>query len=376
MIGPGKQTGKNARAAFSGALASAFSEAVARSENVRRRIVVAERIIELEFAGEALVSYVMPALEHLRCRRLDAPCSLTISLWDATSTGVQAPKSPWTAETHGARGELQHELGAGLDVWFSIISGTLQCFDREARRAYFWARDPALLTAGEQAVPLRTIAGWWADEQRWQMVHGAAVGTCHGGALLAARGGSGKSTTALACLVSGMLYAGDDTVLVSRSDAGHAIHGLYGSARIDPTELARRFADVSRDSIVVDRPGDDKASVLLYPSHAGQIARTLSLDVLVVPAISRRGETSVRRARGGEVLRALAPNSLFMVPGAGQPALDRLADIARAVPGYVLELGSSSRHNVSAIEQLIRSHGGSRHAVAFSDHHAQGESRP
>ena len=61
--------------------------------------------------------------------------------------------------------------------------------------------DASRLPPWERACPLRALLTWWAAPERLLMAHGAAVGSGEGALLLAGPGGSGKSTTALACFV-------------------------------------------------------------------------------------------------------------------------------------------------------------------------------
>lgn len=65
---------------------------------------------------------------------------------------------------------------------------------------------------------------WWLWD-RYLLLHGAVVGVDGVGALITAPSGKGKSTLALAGLISGMEYVSEDYVLVSREGpaVGHPI---------------------------------------------------------------------------------------------------------------------------------------------------------
>jgi len=190
------------------------------------------------------------------------------------------------------------------------------------------------------------------------MVHGAAVGDGLGGALLTARGGSGKSTTALHCVQAGMRYAGDDTVLVGRDRRAYEIHSLYNSARLARLQLETEFSGPRAPSDVLAAASDAKATVLLGRSHAAQLTPRLPLDVLLIPRIAESGRTCLRPVTLVEAMAALAPSSLLMVPGAGARDLERLTDVARATPRYVLDLGLDPAENVAAVHDAIRAHRG------------------
>ncbi|SRR6266545_72121 len=336
---------------FVDGMRSAFARAAASRGIVEGRIRVAGRSVRLEFAGAALTACVMPALEHLAASP-GPRTELTIRLMDSVSTGVSPPQAPWSSDSYLARGDVLHDLGAGWHVWFSTVSGILNLYDRRTRTAFAWLRDPACVPAWELAAPLRSIFGWWADGLGMQLAHGAAVGRGTKGALLTGPGGLGKSTLSLACLEAGMHYAGDDYVLVG-SDPRPTVHSLYSSAKLERTQLGASFPALRRLAVAQRTEQDDKATLLLYPSHRPQMVEDLDLVAIVVPKRSGSREARVRSASPIEVLTALAPSSLFLVPGAGRSAFDALGRLARRLPGYVLDLGPDTAANVAAIEGLL-----------------------
>jgi hypothetical protein len=188
------------------------------------------------------------------------------------------------------------------------------------------------------------------------MVHGAAVGTRGGGVLLVGRGGSGKSTTALRCLEAGWQYAGDDSLLLRDLGERFQACSLYSSARVDIHRLSGAFRSLRQHTEVQPGDADHKVMLLLETTHRAQIAPELPIDAVIVARVSRRGETSLRKAQAGEVLTALLPSSLFLTPGAGQKAVDGLGRLVRRVPAYVLELGSEPAHIVTAMDQVLQKH--------------------
>ena len=61
--------------------------------------------------------------------------------------------------------------------------------------------------------------------------------------LLAGKGGSGKSTTALVCLHSSLVYAGDDYCLLATDD-GPYVFSLYSTGKLNPDDVYR-FSDLA-----------------------------------------------------------------------------------------------------------------------------------
>ena len=63
-------------------------------------------------------------------------------------------------------------------------------------------------------------------KHKQQVVHAASVGTKDGAVLIVGKGGSGKSTSALACLNAGMYYLGDDYTLISNDSNPQVLQPL------------------------------------------------------------------------------------------------------------------------------------------------------
>ena len=344
----------DASTVFSGEISEAFARAVKAAGGACDRFFrIADRSVCLRFAGPALAPFVTPALEHLAAPEDPNP-DLTVGLWDTASTGVRPPGSHWKNGDYIARGEIKHSLGEHVQMSFSVASGMFLYYDMALSVAMCWVRRPENIVPWEFAAPLRPMLGWWAGLIGGQLAHGAAVGSPEGGVLLAARGGSGKSTLALACLEAGLLYAGDDYVLLQGDDPPQ-VRSLYNTAKLVPGHMSDKLPRLCELVDTDAGPDHDKAIIFLKDSHPGQLADGLPLRAIVVPRIAPAGKTSLRRASGIEVLTALAPTSIFQLPGAGPDALRTLGNIARRVPGYALDVGADLDENVAVIRQLTES---------------------
>jgi hypothetical protein len=128
---------------------------------------------------------------------------------------------------------------------------------------------------------------------------------------------------------------------------------VYSSAKLARPQLDADFPGLRGLADARAEAGDDKATLLLAASHAPQMAPLLELRAIVVPKRTSPPRAHLRRASPIEILTALAPSSLFLVPGAGRPAFHTLGRIARRLPGYVLELGAEAAHNLAALEEVL-----------------------
>jgi hypothetical protein len=350
----------DARRAFDARLGEALDAAVAAAGGAHEQdLRLGGRTLRLRFAGRALVEPMARALRHLACARTAAPPDLTIGVFDSETTGVALPPCPWPLPEFFVRCDaIAHDWGERVHAAFSITSGLMHYLDEDAPRALVWARAPSRLQAWTRAAPLRALIAGWAESIGAACAHAAAVGIGGRGVLLPAPSGSGKSTTALACLARGFDLAGDDLVLLRDDDAaGPTAHALYCSAKVAPAQLGGGAAAglglawaPGPDALV----SEDKLVVWLDEVCPRQLAPQLDLRAIVVPRVSARAATELRPASLPDVIRALVPPTLFMLPGVGRRTYERLVAIAAKLPAFSLELGPDHAANVAALAGLLR----------------------
>jgi hypothetical protein len=316
--------------------AAAFeAAAIAAGRMVLRHYVIAGLAVTLRFAGPALVERLTAALEHHPRGRPGAP-GLTVSIWDA-STGVPLPRFPDDAIDGGTSAGARTGATPAVRLKYRPEQRSLSVLDRAADRAVLGVVDGAALPYGETGAPLRVIFHWWMADHNRQLVHAAAVGTADRGLLLVGRGGSGKSSTALACLGSALRYAGDDYCLVSFDPAPRA-HSLYGSAKLH-ADHARRFPGLAPALANGRRLETEKALFMVRRAFPDHLQASVRVSALVLPVLAADGRTWLERASAGAALLAVAPSTILQLPGAGRAAFDTMSRLVRQVPCYRLHLG-------------------------------------
>lgn len=326
----------SAGGSLSGWLASLVERhlAVAAAGERLESLEVAEVPIRLRFAGEAIDGAMMPALAHHKTAVAEPVFTIYVSAGLASM-----PSFPWRLEDVGPKGEVAAASEGSIRTAYFVGSHTLSVADLEKRIAVCWTRDAAALPWYERAAPLRTLLHWILSANGRSLMHAAAVapGQDGPGLLLAGPGGSGKSTTSLLCLGAGFRYAGDDYVAVTRSEDGYRAHSLYGSAKMSRETLGR--LPFLRPGLRVEPSDGEKGVVMLSDLAAGRLVSSFPVAALVVPRVTGGDRSRIRRATAAEALRALAPTTLFQLPGSGAAELDRIAALSRSVPAWAVELG-------------------------------------
>lgn len=346
---------------FSSAQKLFMSAQASRVKPVQRHFTLCGKTIELIFANEQLLPYITPALEHLATPAFESP-ALKVFIWDDVTTGTVMPAPPWfgyAVQKKGGnlegiytnRGDVRGFNSSRIKTAYNWSANALSMYDCNEGMALYWTRDARDLPAYETSAPLRNILNWWAQERNYHFAHGAAVGTANGGVLLAGKGGSGKSTAALASLNSGLLYASDDYCLVC-ADPVPSAYSIFSSAKVDPGNIFRV------EHIVPSRGRtgnqyDDKEVFFLYPRFADQIIAGFPLRAILLVRITGKPDSTLSPATPADGVKALTISTMCQFPGAGKRVVDIMQRLAKALPCYHLDFGTDPAQVPALILDLL-----------------------
>ena len=327
----------------------AYLKAESASTTVESWHSIAGSPVCLRFAGTSLVDRIIPALEHLATQPAGSP-ALTVCLWESASFGVG-----FLAPSPEFNGKFRVRL-RGVD---NRILGTLYpdcdllCMLDSARSlALYNIRDVSQHPFYEYGSPLLVILSWWAQTRGLTMVHAGAVGRLEGGVLLAGKGGSGKSTTALACLNSGLLYAGDDHCLLEPGRPPF-VHSIYSSAKL-AAERLDKLPRLRTAAAAVESQGAEKAIIFLGKHNRAGLSAGFPVRAVFAPRVTGRTGTSLTPLSPIGALRALAPSTIFETADAGPFELEAMTGLVKRVPSFTLELGTDLERIPRIITEFLR----------------------
>lgn len=326
-------------------------QATARAGRVVRHIDVAGTRVELVFAGDRLVPSLFPALAHLELP-VDGRADVALHVWDTQSTGMDIPPPPVRREAFTDRGDIWGMSSRRIRSAFHWIEFSLNLLDLERRLGTFWVRSDEHVPFWTKASPLRTLMHWWTSANGAHLLHAAATGDDDGALLITGKGGVGKSTTALACLTSGMRYVSDDYLIVTL-DPEPRVHSLYSTAKLDRAQVERfpHLADMVHNA----GSADDKAVVHLHPACASQIRRSLPLKAIAMPSFGGIPETRFEPMSSQALQRAASFTTLSQLPHAGHETHAFIERLVASVPGFSIRLGTDLERLPQAITGFLRS---------------------
>jgi len=331
--------------------------------SVERYYNICSQYVKLRFAGSALIPSLTRALGHLLVDYVDSP-SLTVCIWDDVSTNTHMPPPPWAGLTvlgtdgnfrgvYTRRGDVRGFCDDRILTSYNWDANALSIMDKKRGLALYWTYNASRLPSYESSAPLRTIFHRWINQFGFQFIHSGAVGTPDGGVLLVGKGGVGKSTTALSCLNSDLLYVSDDYCLICTEPAPFACC-IYSSAKLNADNI-KRVPHVFPTMSNIDRVDKEKAVFFLYPLFAKKIVSGLPIRAILLPRISSGEETSLAPASSIEALKALALSTMSQLAGAGRESLEIMNRLVHLVPCYHMKLGTDLARIPHVISGLLGS---------------------
>jgi hypothetical protein len=337
-------------ARFSEQAISAGRRAAERSDTVVADVRLGDRSVRFHLCGGAMLAHCWPALGD-RATGPSGAVDHEIWAFDSVSSGVALPPPPWPTDAYRPRDEIAGLADGPIEATYALAPGSLSLHDKRSREGIFWTRDAERLPLWERAQPFRDILRWVARDQDLCLLHAAVVGDSRGAVLLTGRGGSGKSTAALACTLFGLRVLSDDMCLVS-ADAPLRVHGLFGVAKIDDAGLGL-LPELRASVSGPERTEDGKAFLALSTLNGGlESVEGVPIRGLVLPRIAARGEAPVRVAPARALLGS-GPTNVLELTGGGAQELALLGVLVRSLPTYSLAIGADVRAGAFELKRLL-----------------------
>lgn len=335
---------------------TAFATAAGSGAVVRElTCVLAGRPARFRIAGDLLAERTLRPFAHLsEIGERGEPAALEIELWDEDETGVACPLGEGPiglGEERLAAGGALAASPDGRAVAFRY-EDSFTVLDREAGRLVGCRRSGSQLSRGERSKPLVVLLSVWLHDRGAQLVHAALVARGGAGVLVPGVSGRGKSTTALACVVQGLDYLGDDFVGIEPVPGGFVGHSLYDTACLARDGLAR-FPGLAAHAVDDGFPGEEKPILFLSDRFPERLRRTVPIRAIVLLDVGRP-RTAVDRIGRPEALRELAASTLHtVVPRPGRAALALLGALVEQVPAWRLSLGPDLDDLEGALARVV-----------------------
>lgn len=297
--------------------------------------------VEIHYESESLYDYFNVALAHLQSER-GSQVNFEIFARDHQ----KLPQPFWDWSNIDNQGNLADS--GRVSINYENWTGMLRLFDPIEGVGVFWIRELASIPIWHRSFPFRTLLTRFFEHTSIQPVHSAAVALQGKALLLAGASGSGKSSTALASLLNGLDFLGDDFNLVDVDSL--IIHSLYGIAKLEKHQL-QEFPSLRKLPGIGD---DDKDQIEVARHFPDKTARKAQLKAVIFPKIGGANTSSITAIPAQRALQEMSRSTLELLPGNRVSHFHKLGKICRTLPCYSLTLSADYEEIVDTLRNFLK----------------------
>jgi hypothetical protein len=326
-----------------------FNKSRIKAEGVRKRFIIIGGTVLLTYSSDILEHSLFKAFEHLEIAGTDTDAAFTIYACDADVLDYDLPGYDWLSEISENKEEIVTYNSGDIHALFNPKIGIFSMFDNERNRGFYYLPKAGDIPFYERAAPMRMLLHWWCEKSGLVLAHAAAIGGDTSAVLLAGRGGTGKSTTAMLAARHGFKFLGDDYVILE-NNSGPVVHSAYNSVKFR-WEMIKRVPEAGEFSL--NSQNDEKGYFFLRDNQPGSLMKSLPLKAVLLPVIAGNQKTSFDCLSQSRGLMGLAASSIFQMPGSGRQTLKTLAGILKDIPVYQMLLGKDNAEIMDALKRFM-----------------------
>lgn len=315
---------------------------------IERHLAIGPCRVRLRFAGPALLPTLLPALESRLVSQTPGEPHLTIHLWDTASTGVEVAPDPDAPPAGRTTAVKEQKVIARQEP----ITGEVRALAADIGLAWWQTPDASRLHYYTRGSPLREMLHAAMKRAGMALLHAGAVGYPEGGVLMIGPGGSGKSTSTLACLDSDLGFVSEDYTAMILGESPEAC-ALYTSAKVNDDTLEWLPGLHSRVSQRRDA-AQEKNLLFLHRIRPEKMLGGCPIRAAFIVGRNSGTGTHILPASRGETLKSLAPSTLLQMRTAGASDLAQLGQLLRGLPCYRLLAGRELSTIPEAILRFLR----------------------
>jgi hypothetical protein len=330
----------------------ATTQSFINAKPIARDIKLAGLMIRLDFAGEALLPFVLPAISHLLIDEASENPDYHIEIWDSASTHTDFPVAPCSIEDIELRGEIKGLKSSRFESAYFTHARMLTLLDHENKRGIMCLVDTAAIPAFELACPLRGILSWILRRNNIVMLHAAAVGSADGTILIGGNSGSGKSSTALRCLLGGLNYLGDDICAVSMENGVPQAHTVYCSGKTLSSDLSKFPGLLTCIHAHYDELYE-KEIFFFNPLFSSKLKPLAPLRAVIIPHQDASLPIGFQKLSFAKALSVISSSTKSLLPDAGNEMFHMLSAVLHHVPCYQFNLGNDPNKIAATLTNLI-----------------------
>ena len=314
---------------------------------------LANKNLTISSAGQSLLSLTTQALIHLEAKSNDLKEKpFTIFIWDENESGISLPNPPWLSSENVSEDKyIQFQLDHYFAYQFHNQS-ILYLYNVSENSAFCIVKDAQNLINSFIAAPFTKLISFWANKQNLNILHAGCVSLNNKGVLIVGRGGKGKSSTSIQCIIDGLDYLSDDYLLIDITSEKTMAYSIYNSGHLELNNI-ENFPKIKSFIDIGDINQNNKPYLFLSPIFKDKVKRSTEIKAIIVPLVTKNKSANYYPISSVEAIKALAPTSLVQLNTRGINSLQSLANLTRKFPNFCLELGSDFEDISFTVKNII-----------------------
>jgi|GEM_PF-3299607 len=196
--------------------------------------------------------------------------------------------------------------------------------------------------------PLLRCLYFWAEQENLLILHSAAVGLDNKGVLISARGGAGKSTLSVSCLLEGLDFVSDDYVMMPVTGDRHALP-LYTMVGLN-----KDMYQILKPNMPVIKTEEKRNGKKFFDASAYHFQEQLLIKAILFPKVTEESEPSITPTHQGAVLVKLVHSSVNQIGGRRDTELVRkMMERLKDLPVYEFSLSKDLKKNVAVLKNFV-----------------------
>lgn len=314
---------------------------------------LANKNLTISTAGEKLLHITKQAFTHLEVKnKVVKEKPFTIFIWDENESGISFPNPPWiTPENLLQDSYVQIQL----DYYFADRfhnQSILYLYNLRENSAVCVIKDARNLNNSFVSAPFIKLISIWASKQNLNILHAGCVSKNNKGVLIVGKGGKGKSSTSVQCIIDGLDYLSDDYILIDNSNEKTIAYSIYNSGKLHLNHI-EKFKKIKYFIEIGNLDQSNKPLLFLSPIFKNQIKRSTEINAIIVPLITSNVSANYYRISSIEALKDLAPSTLILLNNNDLNGLKSLANLTRKLPNFCLEIGSDYEDISLKVKNII-----------------------
>ena len=234
---------------------------------------------------------------------------------------------------------------------YEVSAHTLSAINMQQNRAYCVVHDMQTLPWWMAGSPLLVIIHVWLREKGLQLTHAAAIGNGQTSLLLVGKGGSGKSTSTLACLTEGSHYLGEDYCIIDSQQIPN-VFSLYQSAKWEANTRAL-FPQYEHFITNPETANDGKALLYYQDIFPRQMQISAPIRAVLSLTIGKQNNPILQEYDSSSTLKDVVMSTLLQLPFYHPRTISILQNLVKRVKTYRLILGQDIKANTQTIQSLL-----------------------